>query len=95
MDDSIFVDLVNALTNYEKEDKEKEQAKKGKDTLKEKDQKEDDKKDIEEKCEMRIENGKILTIPFPSMHIFNVTRLQICNNLKKFSLEQLVYNYYF
>lgn len=30
MDDSIFVDLVNALVNYEKEDKEKEQTKKGK-----------------------------------------------------------------
>lgn len=76
MDDSIFVDLVNALINYEKEDKEKEQTKKGKEPLKEKDnQKDDDKKDVEIKCEIkteRIENGKTSTVPFPSMHIFNV-----------------------
>lgn len=80
MDDSIFVDLVNALVNYEKEDKEKEQTKKGKEPLKEKDnQKEDEKKD-EVKCEIkteRIENGKILSVPFPSMHIFNVKQLRI------------------
>lgn len=76
MDDSIFVDLVNALINYEKEDKEKEQTKKGKEPLKEKDnQKDDDKKDVEIKCEIkteRIENGKTSIAPFPSMHIFNV-----------------------
>ncbi|XP_025155938.1 histone-lysine N-methyltransferase E(z) isoform X1 [Harpegnathos saltator] len=75
MDDSIFVDLVNALVNYEKEDKEKEQTKKGKEPLREKDnQKEDEKKDIEGRSEIKIEkieNGKTLTVPFPSMHIFN------------------------
>lgn len=79
MDDSIFVDLVNALINYEKEDKEKEQTRKGKEPLREKDnQKDDEKKDIEGKYETKtekIENGKALTVPFPSMHIFNVKQL--------------------
>lgn len=71
MDDSIFVDLVNALTNYEKEDKEREQVKKGKEFLKEKEnQKENEKKDIDMKCEIKTEDGK--TVVFPSMHIFNV-----------------------
>lgn len=85
MDDSIFVDLVNALINYEKEDKEKEQTKKGKEPLREKDnQKEDEKKDVEGKYEIRIEkieNGRTLTTPFPSMHIFNVKELRIYNIL--------------
>ncbi|XP_071575394.1 histone-lysine N-methyltransferase E(z) isoform X1 [Temnothorax nylanderi] len=75
MDDSIFVDLVNALANYEKEDKDKEQTKKGKESLKEKEnQKENDKKDVEMKTELKIdktEGGKTAATPFPSMHIFN------------------------
>lgn len=76
MDDSIFVDLVNALLNYEKEDK--EHTKKGKEPLKEKDnQKENEKKD-ETKTETRIEkteSGKTAVTLFPSMHIFNVRKL--------------------
>lgn len=75
MDDSIFVDLVNALANYERVDREKEHTKKGKDVLREKEnQKEDEKKDIEVKSEIKVEkteNGMMAT-PFPSMHIFNV-----------------------
>ncbi|XP_032672415.1 histone-lysine N-methyltransferase E(z) isoform X2 [Odontomachus brunneus] len=75
MDDSIFVDLVNALINYEKEDKEKEQTRKGKEPLREKDnQKEDERKDVDGKCEIKTEkneNGKPIIVPFPSMHIFN------------------------
>lgn len=78
MDDSIFVDLVNALLNYEKEDKDKEYPKKGKEPLKEKEnQKENEKKD-ETKTETRIErteSGKTAATPFPSMHIFNVGKL--------------------
>jgi len=71
MDDSIFVDLVNALTNYEKEDKEREQVKKGKEFWKEKEnQKENEKKDTEMKCDIKTEDGKAAV--FPSMHIFNV-----------------------
>lgn len=69
MDDSIFVDLVNALTNYEKEDKEKDQVKKGKEFLKEKEnQRENEKKDIEMKYD-KADDGKAAV--FPSMHIFN------------------------
>jgi len=78
MDDSIFVDLVNALANYEREDKDKEQVKKGKESLKEKEnQKENDKKDeikIETKTE-KTESGRTAATPFPSMHIFNVRKL--------------------
>lgn len=71
MDDSIFVDLVNALTNYEKEDKEREQVKKGKEFLKEKEnQKENEKKDMDLKSDVKGDDGK--TTVFPSMHIFNV-----------------------
>lgn len=81
MDDSIFVDLVNALANYEKEDKEREHVKKGKESLKEKENhKENEKKDIEIKSEIKIEkteSGKTAVIPFPSMHIFNVRKLNI------------------
>lgn len=80
MDDSIFVDLVNALANYEKEDKEREHIKKGKEPLKEKENhKENEKKDIEMKSEIKTEkteSGKTV-IPFPSMHIFNVRKLNI------------------
>ncbi|XP_077280364.1 histone-lysine N-methyltransferase E(z) isoform X1 [Temnothorax americanus] len=75
MDDSIFVDLVNALANYEKDDKDKEQTKKGKEFLKEKEnQKENEKKDVEMKTELKTdktEGGKTAATPFPSMHIFN------------------------
>ncbi|XP_029175281.1 histone-lysine N-methyltransferase E(z) isoform X2 [Nylanderia fulva] len=75
MDDSIFVDLVNALANYEKDDKEREQVKKGKESFKEKEnQRENEKKDIETKSESKTEkteSGKTMATPFPSMHIFN------------------------
>lgn len=80
MDDSIFVDLVNALANYEREDKDKEQTKKGKEMLREKEnQKENEKKDAE-KTESRTEkteSGRTAAVPFPSMHIFNVRELVI------------------
>ncbi|XP_026826720.1 histone-lysine N-methyltransferase E(z) isoform X3 [Ooceraea biroi] len=72
MDDSIFVELVNALANYEKDDKEKDQIKKGKESLR--DQKDNEKKDIDVKSEVKIEkteNGTAMAVPFPSMHIFN------------------------
>lgn len=72
MDDSIFVDLVNALMQYEKEDKDKEQIKKGKD-------KEDDRIKIEAKSEKLLEETKIDKNPFPSMHIFNVNKT--CKNI--------------
>lgn len=76
MDDSIFVDLVNALANYEKDDKEKEQIKKGKESSREKDsQKEEEKKETDSKIEIKTEKteeGKTAVTPFPSMHIFNV-----------------------
>ncbi|KAG7199183.1 hypothetical protein KM043_018058 [Ampulex compressa] len=78
MDDSIFVDLVNALINYEKEDRDKEHVKKGKEIFREKDgQKEDDKekKEGDLKVEIKIdkssEDVKPEIHPFPSMHIFN------------------------
>ncbi|GAB1866049.1 [histone H3]-lysine(27) N-trimethyltransferase [Camponotus japonicus] len=74
MDDSIFVDLVNALANYEKDDKEREQIRKGKESSKEKEnQKENEKKD-EIKSEIKTEkteSGKTMATPFPSIHIFN------------------------
>lgn len=70
MDDSIFVDLVNALVHYEKEDKDKEQTKKGK-------EKEDDKDKTvikaESKTEKLLEEIKADKNPFPSMHIFNAS----------------------
>lgn len=72
MDDSIFVDLVNALMQYEKEDKDKEQIKKGKD-------KEDDRIKIEAKTEKLLEEVKTDKNPFPSMHIFNVNKT--CKNI--------------
>lgn len=86
MDDSIFVDLVNALVNYEKDDKEREQTKKGKEPLREKDnQKEDERKDIETKSEVKseikTENGMTAAVPFPSMHIFNVRKLYVLYNI--------------
>ncbi|XP_011862501.1 PREDICTED: histone-lysine N-methyltransferase E(z) isoform X2 [Vollenhovia emeryi] len=72
MDDSIFVDLVNALLNYERDDKDREQTRKGKESLKEKEnQKENEKKDVEksENKTEKTDGGK--AAPFPSMHIFN------------------------
>lgn len=89
MDDSIFVDLVNALANYEREDKDKEQVKKGKESLKEKEnQKENDKKD-EIKVEInteKTESGKTAATPFPSMHIFNVRKLYKYRNITLYSI---------
>ncbi|XP_014219774.1 histone-lysine N-methyltransferase E(z) isoform X2 [Copidosoma floridanum] len=72
MDDSIFVDLVNALSAYEKDDKEKEAPKKLKDSKdKEKDGEkieEDDKKNI--KTDSKEDETKVDATPFPSMQIF-------------------------
>lgn len=78
MDDSIFVDLVNALVNYERDDKEREHTKKGKESKEKEDQKDDDKdnKDdvkAEVSVEKPIEDLKAQATPFPSMHIFNVS----------------------
>lgn len=85
MDDSIFVDLVNALANYEKDDKDREQIKKGKEPLKEREnQKENEKKDVEIKSETKLdktEYGKTAVTPFPSMHIFNVNKLNTIINI--------------
>ncbi|XP_076621955.1 histone-lysine N-methyltransferase E(z) isoform X6 [Colletes latitarsis] len=70
MDDSIFVDLVNALTQYEKEDKEREQTKKGKEKEEDKERKDSNVK-AEVKTEKSLEDSKMHGNPFPSMHIFN------------------------
>ncbi|XP_051157381.1 histone-lysine N-methyltransferase E(z)-like isoform X2 [Leptopilina boulardi] len=67
MDDSIFVDLVNALANCEKEDKEKEAPKKGKESLKEKDI---NKNDDKEKNEEQSKKNDLLSVPFPSIQVF-------------------------
>lgn len=72
MDDSIFVDLVNALAQYEKEDKEREQTKKGKEKDDDKDRKDNNGK-TEIKTEKLSEDIKMHGNPFPSMHIFNVS----------------------
>ncbi|XP_033224631.1 histone-lysine N-methyltransferase E(z)-like isoform X3 [Belonocnema kinseyi] len=64
MDDSIFADLVNALLTYEKDEKEKEAPKKGKDLSKDKENKDSDK---DKKCESKEESSS----PFPSMQIFS------------------------
>lgn len=65
MDDAIFVDLVNALVHYEKDDIEKEEretAKKGKDS-----------KDKDEDKTVDVKNdGNDEGTPFPSMQIFTV-----------------------
>lgn len=76
MDDSIFVDLVNALVQYEREDKDKEQTKKGKekDESKEKDKDRKDNAKAETKNDKLSDDGKTINDknnPFPSMHIFN------------------------
>ncbi|XP_066589084.1 histone-lysine N-methyltransferase E(z) isoform X1 [Prorops nasuta] len=73
MDDSIFVDLVNALVNYEKEDKEREQPRRGKDSAKERDNhKEDNDKEKRNgentKSDTKLEKE---SAPFPSMQIFH------------------------
>jgi len=76
MDDSIFVELVNALINSEKEDKEREQIKKGKESLR--DQRENEKKDSDVKSEVKVEKTESgMANPFPSMHIFNVRGLKM------------------
>lgn len=69
MDDAIFVDLVTALANGEKEEKEKEKEppKKSKEAAKEKEIKNEDKGRKEDLSNKNYENG-----PFPSMQIFNV-----------------------
>lgn len=67
MDDSIFVDLVNALLTYEKDEKEKEVSKKGKDLSKDKENKDSDK---DKKGESKDESSS----PFPSMQIFSVSQ---------------------
>lgn len=81
MDDSIFVDLVNALANYEKDDKERELIKRGKESFKEKEnRKENEKKDVEIKSDIKtekIESGKTTATPFPSVHVFYVKGLNI------------------
>ncbi|XP_048513927.1 histone-lysine N-methyltransferase E(z) isoform X3 [Athalia rosae] len=85
MDDSIFVDLVNALMQYEKDDRDKEFPRKGKELSKEKENpKEDDSEpaeteilNVEVKLEKIDEDTKDLkdknatNASFPSMHIFN------------------------
>lgn len=73
MDDSIFVDLVNALAQYEKEDKEREQTKRGKEKEEDKDRKDSSVK-IEIKSEKSLEDVKMDGTPFPSIHIFNVSK---------------------
>lgn len=78
MDDSIFVDLVNALANYEKDDKEKEHTKKGKESKDKEDQKDDEKDNKDDvkgeaTVEKQTEDTKAQATPFPSMHIFNVS----------------------
>ncbi|XP_043284360.1 histone-lysine N-methyltransferase E(z) isoform X2 [Venturia canescens] len=74
MDDSIFVDLVNALLVYEKDDKEKEGPKKGKESSKEKESLKDEKEKGEIKIEVKSEDPddhKDKDSPrFPSMQIF-------------------------
>lgn len=78
MDDSIFVDMVNALAHYEKEDKEREQTKKGKD--KEDDKERKDNGSIKtEKPDKLLEDIKTERNPFPSIHIFNVNRTSDTN----------------
>ncbi|XP_012285024.1 histone-lysine N-methyltransferase E(z) isoform X2 [Orussus abietinus] len=80
MDDSIFVDLVNALLTYEKDDKEKEQPKKGKESSKDKESQKDDDKDRKDtesfKTEVKVKKEpedleREKDVPFPSMQIFN------------------------
>lgn len=87
MDDSIFVDLVNALMHYEKDDKDKDPPKKGRELSKDKDNpKDDDAENVDTegiKTEVKLEKveedsednkeKKSSNTPFPSMHIFNVS----------------------
>ena len=77
MDDSIFVDLVNALASYEREDKDKEHQKKGKDSSKE-----NAKNDEKDKKQNKSQMNDTLNTLFPSMQIFNVSLLiKFINNI--------------
>ncbi|XP_015436138.1 PREDICTED: histone-lysine N-methyltransferase E(z) isoform X1 [Dufourea novaeangliae] len=71
MDDSIFVDLVNALAQYEKDDKEREHTKKGKEKEEDKDKRDSSSIKAEVKSEKSSEDVKTEVNPFPTMHIFN------------------------
>lgn len=76
MDDSIFVDLVNALLVYEKDDKEKETPKKMKESSKDKESVKEEKEKGEAKTEVKSEKSDELKDKdnprFPSMQIFGV-----------------------
>ncbi|XP_015594008.1 histone-lysine N-methyltransferase E(z) isoform X2 [Cephus cinctus] len=82
MDDAIFVDLVNALANYEKDDKEREIPKRGRDMSKDKESsKEDDKEKKDESIKIELKQEKMEEDskdekesdgrPFPAIQIFN------------------------
>lgn len=77
MDDTLFVDLVHALGVYEKEDKEKEAPKKGRDSKdKDKDKSKDKEKDEDEDKKTDMKGDDDAT-PFPSMQIFTVSIFSI------------------
>lgn len=86
MDDAIFVDLVNALANCEKEDKEKEAPKKVKESLKEK---ENNKSDDKEKGDEQSQKNYPSSVPFPSMQVFYVSSKQ---KEKSYALFQSIFN---
>ena len=76
MDDSIFVDLVNALLTYEKDDKEKEAPKKGNVFYKDKENKDSDK-------DKKGDSNDDSSTPFPSMQIFSVSERREKNYIYK------------